>query len=99
VGRFQESLIYIGVPCDISRFITNADREHERPAIRNDHNIHQCLPEPCVPGAISTTGYFRSCNSAYRSTELGSLGLEVVINYGRHLIFSSFILPYSLCIP
>ena len=77
----------------------NADREHECPPIPNDHNIHQCLPEPRVPGAISTTGYFRSSNSAYRSIGLGSLGLEVAINYGSHLIFSSFILPYSLCIP
>jgi len=75
VGRFQESHIYIGIPCDISRYITNADREHECPAIRNDRNIHQCLSEPRVPGAISTTGYFRSCNSAYRSTGLASLGL------------------------
>lgn len=93
MGRFQESHIYIGILCDIPQCITNADREHECPANRNDHNIHQCLPEPRVPGAISTTGYFRSCNSVYRSTGLASLGLEVFINYGRHLIFISFILP------
>lgn len=43
MGQFQEAHIHIGIPYDTLRCITNAGREHESPAIRNDRNIHQCL--------------------------------------------------------